>query len=264
MMRKGNKGKYVAYRMLAVMGMALLPLAGCGKQERQPEKTVLIREEEVKPKYAQILVAESPEASDEEADNPAGVLQESLGNVMVKIRAGNLGGSGVILEADNEYLWIATALHVLDHLEDVVKITFEDGFEVETSKVLKAENQDLALLKVDRAALVDGETDHGKEYRLARYSQEAYDGAAVGDLVIAMGSKSGVGEDAYAGILLQDYVYSEDFGSYVLVADVAVKPGMSGGALFDARGNLLGILCGTAENGEVAVAPAIGLMTMGR
>ena len=262
-MQKGKKGKYVACRMLAVMGMVLLPLAGCGKEERQPEKTVLIREEKVKPKFAQILVAESPEAPDEETDN-AGFLQESLGNVMVKIRAGNLGGSGVILEADNEYLWIATALHVLDHLEDVVKITFEDGFEVETSTVLRAESQDLALLKVDRAALVDGETDHGREYRLARYSQEAYDGAAVGDLVIAMGSKSGVGEDAYAGILLQDYVYSEDFESYVLVADVAVKPGMSGGALFDARGNLLGILCGTAENGEVAVAPAIGLMTMGR
>jgi hypothetical protein len=37
---------------------------------------------------------------------------------------------------------------------------------------------------------------------------------------------------------------------------------MSGGGLFDAKGNFLGILCGIAEDGEVAVAPMISLMIM--
>ena len=116
-----------------------------------------------------------------------------------------------------------------------------------------------ALLEENGA---DGVVDHGERIRRAKFSQEAYDGAANGDLVIALGSRTGVGEDAYAGCILQDYAYFVDFDAYMMLADVMVTPGMSGGGLFDAEGNLLGILCGISEDGEVAVAPMLGLLAI--
>ena len=41
-----------------------------------------------------------------------------------------------------------------------------------------------------------------------------------------------------------------------------MTPGMSGGGLFDAEGRLLGIICGVAEDGEVAVAPVTTILAM--
>ena len=203
-------------------------------------------------------------ADGEDPGNLAGALQEACGNVNVRIRAGNLTGSGVIYKSDENTVWIATAAHVVEQVEDVAEITFRDGYVTASYAIVRAKEQDVAFLKIARSALVDEGTgeDHGKNYRCALVSKEAYDGIQAGNAVIAMGSKSGAGEEAYAGVLLQDYVFLEDFGVYMLLADIEVKPGMSGGGLFDAKGNFLGILCGIAEDGEVAVAPMISLMIM--
>ena len=213
--------------------------------------------------FAPLEASEGLEAS-EDPENPAGRLQEVCGNVMVQIHAGNLYGSGVIYGSDEKQVWIATAAHVLEQADGAVRVTFADGFEAWTSDVRTAREQDVALLAVPRDALwdEDAKEDHGAYYRSVLLSQEEYDKVQNGDRIIAMGSRSGVGEDAYGGVLLQDYVYLEDFGVYMMVADVYVKPGMSGGGLFDARGNFLGILCGVAEDGEVAVAPMLSLMAM--
>lgn len=251
----------------SLLGVMACVLSGCHR-EWEEQGTVIISETEVKLRYAPIPVATLPSVM--EADNPAGALQEGLGNAMVRIRAGELAGSGVICEADADWLWIATAAHVLERADGEIKVTFADGYETSTSRVIKAERQDLALLKLERSALVEGSvtgeymTDHGEEYCRVALEREAFDGARAGDPVIAMGSKSGVGEDAYLGRILQDYVFLEDFDAYMTLADVNVKPGMSGGGVFDAEGRLLGIICGVAEGGEVAVSPVISLMTMDR
>ena len=219
--------------------------------------------------------ASLPDGVDE--DDRAGAMQRALGSAMVTIRAGRLMGSGVIYDSDESTVWIATAAHVLEYVKgenDEVSVTFEDGFTVVTTEKIFAKGQDLALLALPREALLegakDGQTfkegvtlqDHGQAYRRVLVSQEAYDKLAAGDTVIAMGSKSGVGEDASVGTLLKDYVYSEDFGAYVMLADLTVSPGMSGGALLDAQGNLMGIICGVSEDGEVAAAPMLGLLAM--
>ena len=216
-----------------------------------------------------------PENADE--DDRAGAMQRACGSAMVTVRAGKLMGSGVIYDSDESTVWIATAAHVLEYVtgeNDEVSVTFEDGFTVVTTEKIFAKGQDLALLVLPREALLDEAQDgvasaegaalqdHGQAYRRVLVSLEAYDRLAAGDTVIAMGSKSGVGEDASVGTLLKDYVYSEDFGSYVMLADLTVSPGMSGGALFDAQGHLMGILCGVSEDGEVAAAPLLGLLAM--
>lgn len=255
----------VALVTIGIMGI----LAGCGGKQNVSAESGATSTQERQVTYAPI--GEAEELLMDDPENPAGQLQDVQAKIMVRIIAGKLAGSGVIYDADSDFVWIATAAHVLEQMDGGAKVIFWDGFETETAVVVKAAEQDLAFLKVPRGALANGQAltesgmvDHGESYGRARLSQEAYDAMAAGDLVIAMGSKTGVGEDAYAGILLQDYVFLEDFGAYMMIADVNVTPGMSGGGLFDAKGNLLGILCGVSEDGLVAVAPLIALMAMER
>lgn len=260
--------------------MILLSLSACHKEKPVIDGQIVVSESRIQMIYSPLSEVTIPERDD--WDDTAGFLRECCGSCMARIHAGNLIGSGVIYDCDEDFLWIATAAHVLDHVDDGATVTFCDGYEVKATKVIKAQQQDLAFLKLPRKSLAEGaeleveggdltyleddanKIDHGVNYHKVKSSIDAYDAARVGDLVIAMGSRSGVAEDAYSGVLLQDYVYSEDFGAHVMLADVTVTPGMSGGALFDANGNLLGILCGVSEDGEVAVAPVIALMAMDR
>lgn len=204
---------------------------------------------------------------DKNLENPAGELQDRCSGMMVRIAAGNLVGSGVILQDDGREVLIATAGHVLNRVEETVEIEFRDGFQVRTGEWQLAETADLAILRVPRESLLEEAEngslrDHGEEYLRCAVDKDAYDGATVGDVVIAMGSYTGVAEDAYAGTLTEDYVYAQDFGAYMMLAQTPVKPGMSGGGLFDEQGHLLGILCGVSEDGEVAAAPLIALLAM--
>lgn len=248
--------------LISCAGKDSLPSTTGAEQEQSEEAREQERSAETgKAVYAPIAVSKGL-MEDEDSENPAGRLQERCGNVSVRIQAGNLIGSGIIYKSDENMVWIATAAHVLDNVQDPVKITFSDGFATATSSIKRAEEQDVAFLLVAREALVVDGTDHGENYRCAPVSQDAYDAVQEGDLVIALGSKSGVGEEAYAGMLLQDYVLLEDFGVYMMVADVVTKPGMSGGGLFDAKGHLIGILCGVSEDDEVAVAPLLSLMAL--
>ena len=204
---------------------------------------------------------------EKDLENPAGELQDRCSGMMVRITAGNLVGSGVILQDDGKEILIATAGHVLDRVEETVEIEFRDGFQVRTGEWQLAETADLAILRIPRKSLLEEAEngslrDHGEEYLCCAVDQNAYDSISVGDVVIAMGSYTGVAEDAYAGTLTEDYVYAQDFVAYMMLAQTPVKPGMSGGGLFDEQGHLLGILCGVSEDGEVAAAPLIALLAM--
>ena len=275
----GKNRKWITLSMLiGLLIPGMIMLGGCsmgGEREREGQETptiekgVLVLEEDVVEEYPEI--AEAPSITGDAADNPAGLLQEVCGCTMVKLKAGKLNGSGVILASDRRYLWIVTAGHVLDDFdpesgEASILVTFADGFQTQVSKAERKEELDLAILRLNRASLVErvgeSETDHGLEYRRAILAQEAFDQLKPGDLALAMGSRSGVGEDAYAGVITQDYAYLEDFGTHMIVAEVPVSPGMSGGGLFDSEGRLLGILCGVSEDGEVAVCPVINLLAL--
>lgn len=257
----------------------VLLLCGCGEENREEgEGTVT---ESAAGKAAQsaakagggnillpaLKVAEPVPGGQE---NPAGALQDLGSKMMVRIMAGNLIGSGIIVRSDEEELWIATAGHVLAGMEDVATVEFRDGYCVEASDRMMGQETDLAILKISRESLLEeagdddsGERiDHGLNYCSVLLDQDRYDAATAGDRVIAMGSYTGVGEDAYAGILTQEYVYAVDFEAHMMLAQVPVKPGMSGGGLFDEQGYLLGILCGSSEDGEVAAAPLIALLAM--
>lgn len=189
---------------------------------------------------------------DPETENLAGMLQDTCGGMMVQLTAGRYTGSGVICGTEEDCLVIVTAGHVLADTADGVQVVFADGWEIKTVDFSLSELADMAFLKVP---LREIPAQRLEKYMTANVDKSSYDSLQAGDGCIVMGCKSGVAEDAYEGIVLEPWIYMEDYGQYMIWVKAAGKPGMSGGGLFDRRGHFLGILSGVSEDGEWAVVP---------
>ena len=86
----------------------------------------------------------------------------------------------------------------------------------------------------------------------------AFDAVSEGDPVQARYLERSGGELREAvqqGTLTYTWVYLEDFGLNMMVAELPAKSGMSGCGIFSAQGNFLGILCGVSAEGEAAILP---------
>jgi serine protease Do len=134
-------------------------------------------------------------------------------------------GSGFIVASDG---LILTNAHVVDGASEVtVKLTDRREF---TAKVLGTDKQaDIAVLRIDAKALptvVIGNPDRIR----------------VGESVLAIGSPYGFENTATSGIVSAKSRSLPD-DNYVpfIQTDVAVNPGNSGGPLFNARGEVIGI-----------------------
>ena len=134
-------------------------------------------------------------------------------------------GSGLIIAADG---LILTNAHVVDGASEVtVKLTDRREF---TAKVLGVDKQtDIAVLRIEATDLptaIIGDPSR----------------ARVGEAVLAIGSPFGFENSASAGIVSAKSRSLPD-DNYVpfIQTDVAVNPGNSGGPLFNARGEVIGI-----------------------
>lgn len=259
-------------RKNVVLMIILLLLAGCGRSDQTalpseepgvqtampPEEPdgqiVLPSQEPGRQTVEEPVIAVAPLLTWENPDseNLAGMLQRECGGMMVRLEAGQYLGSGVIFNADENTLVIVTASHVLTDAGGSVKITFVDGWVVESNDYLLWEQSDLAIV---RLAMEQIPEERLKEYRLANIDRDAYDKLQEGDGCIVMGSRTSVAEEAYEGIVLKPWIYMEDYGHYMIWAKAYGKPGMSGGGLFDRQGHFLGILSGISEDEEWAVVP---------
>jgi Do/DeqQ family serine protease len=135
-------------------------------------------------------------------------------------------GSGVIVEANGT---VVTNNHVVDGADDI-KIALSDGREFPCKVVLRDENVDLAVLKMETKetfpTLPIGNSD----------------ALEVGDLVLAIGNPFGVGQTVTSGIvsaLARNQV--KNSVGFFIQTDAAINPGNSGGALIDMKGELVGL-----------------------
>ncbi|MEO7149146.1 MAG: trypsin-like peptidase domain-containing protein [Rhodanobacteraceae bacterium] len=141
-------------------------------------------------------------------------------------------GSGVIFTPDG---YVLTNNHVIAGADDI-QVMLYDG-RVAHARVVGSDNDtDLAVLKVDAGKLPSIKTASGMP--------------RVGDVVLAIGNPFGIGQTVTMGIVsaigrqlsLSPY---EDF----IQTDAAINSGNSGGALVDARGELVGINTAMLERG---------------
>lgn len=146
-------------------------------------------------------------------------------------------GSGVIISDDG---YIITNNHVIDGANSV-KVRLRDGSEFDATIVGSDSNNDIALLKIEASGL--SEVTFGDSSELA-----------VGDYVVAIGNPLGeLGGTVTDGIIsaLAREVTIDDTTMTLLQTNAQVNPGNSGGGLFNANGELVGIVNAKKSSTEV-------------
>jgi Do/DeqQ family serine protease len=165
-----------------------------------------------------------------------GFFEEGFGFGHPQQRNAQSTGSGVITTADG---YIVTNNHVVNDAQSV-EVVLEDGRTYSAQVVGTDPSTDLALLKID-------------ETNLPILTFGNSDNLRVGEWVLAVGNPFNLTSTVTAGIvsakarninILKDRMAIESF----IQTDAAVNPGNSGGALVNARGELVGINTAIASN----------------
>lgn len=158
------------------------------------------------------------------ADSP--MFREFFGDAREARRRITTLGSGVVLDRNG---LVVTNHHVVGEADDI-QIALADGRRLDARRVGSDPATDLAILRVD--------ADDLPAIRRAGPARPA-----VGDVVLALGNPWGVGQAVTMGIVGatgRDRLGLSTFEDFIQ-HDAAINPGHSGGALVNARGELVGI-----------------------
>ncbi|MBQ1507768.1 MAG: trypsin-like peptidase domain-containing protein [Ruminococcus sp.] len=138
-------------------------------------------------------------------------------------------GSGVIISEDG---YIITNYHVIEGAQNI-KVTLRDGTTSYNAALIGSdEDNDIALLKIDATGL-----------SAATFGDSS--SLAVGDYVVAIGNPLGeLGGTVTDGIIsaLAREVTIENKNMTLLQTNAQISPGNSGGGLFNANGELIGVV----------------------
>jgi putative serine protease PepD len=161
-------------------------------------------------------------------------VQESVVAIQVESQGGGAEGSGVVLDSEGRIL---TNNHVVADAS-TVQVTLSDGRVFEADIVGTDPATDLAVVQL---------SDPPSDLKPAKFGDSS--GVVVGEPVMALGNPLGLANTATTGIvsaLDRPVTASAEDGSDQVVTnaiqiDAAVNPGNSGGPLFNASGEVIGI-----------------------
>ena len=142
-------------------------------------------------------------------------------------RRGTSLGSGFIIDGEG---YIVTNNHVIQGAEDITVI-LRDETQLKAKLIGSDSRVDVAVLKV--------EPPNKKPLPFAKFGDS--DKVRVGDWVIAIGNPFGLGHSVTAGIIsARGRALSDSLDDY-LQTDAAINKGNSGGPLFNADGEVIGV-----------------------
>lgn len=153
-------------------------------------------------------------------------------------------GTGFLVEQDNEYIYIATNNHVVEGAKELT-VQFSDNAEVKAQIKGQVASKDLAVIKV---AIKDIPKETLTVIKLARLGDS--NALEVGEGAIAIGNALGYGQSVTTGVVsaLGRSVTVTDsstgttiVNNNLIQTDAAINPGNSGGALFNVKGEVIGI-----------------------
>ena len=143
-------------------------------------------------------------------------------------RKGTSLGSGFIIDGEG---YIVTNNHVIQGAEDITVI-LRDDTQLKAKLVGSDSRIDVAVLKV--------EPPNKKPLPAVKWGDS--DKMRVGDWVIAIGNPFGLGHSVTAGIIsARGRSLNQDALDDYLQTDAAINKGNSGGPLFDAQGEVIGV-----------------------
>lgn len=162
---------------------------------------------------------------------------------------GEGSGSGVIIGTTDDELLIVTNYHVISGSQSLsVLFSYqenEENAEVVSAKVKDyIENKDLAVISIKLSDLSNEVMDNIKVATIG-----SSDDLELGEQVVAIGNALGYGQSVTTGIVsaknrpitISDSAFSTTITNNYLQTDAAINPGNSGGALFNMKGELVGI-----------------------
>jgi len=160
-------------------------------------------------------------------------------------------GSGVILKSDG---YILTNCHVIEDANSIY-VTLNDGTKLLAKAIGADASSDLAVIKVEKQGLKAAELGDSSTLK-------------VGELAVAIGNPFGstVGNSQSVGYIsaLNRTITTDGASIRYIQTDAAMNPGNSGGGLFNAKGQLIGInslksrISGYDQNGNTVYAEGIG------
>lgn len=153
-------------------------------------------------------------------------------------------GSGIIIQEDDTYLYIATNNHVVEGAESLT-VQFCDDSTVSAEVKGTDASHDLAVVKVEKSAI---DSDTLSVIKVATIGDST--ALKVGQATIAIGNALGYGQSVTTGVVsaLGRTVSTSDSSTGTTVTndnliqtDAAINPGNSGGALLNTNGEVIGI-----------------------
>ncbi len=148
-------------------------------------------------------------------------------------------GSGVIVGLSDDELLIVTNYHVVEDATELTVCFFDSEDAVFSAQIKGTDaNNDLAVVAI---SLSDISTDVLSEISIATIGDS--DSMQVGDEVVAIGNALGLGQSVTSGIIsaVNREVEIDNYVANLIQTDAAINPGNSGGALFNMKGELIGI-----------------------
>lgn len=158
-------------------------------------------------------------------------------------------GSGVIIGKNDTELLIATNNHVVSGAESLTVCFNDDKDAVFDAKIKGTDpNNDLAVIAIQ---LSDISEDVLNSISIATLGDSTQ--MEVGDQVVAIGNALGFGQSVTTGIIsaVDREVTIDDTTATLLQTDAAINPGNSGGALFNMKGEVIGINSAKYASDEV-------------
>lgn len=153
-------------------------------------------------------------------------------------------GSGIIIGEDEDRLLIVTNYHVVEDCESLT-IGFCDGSDVDASLVGTNPSNDLAVVSVKKSDMDSSTLD---AIKIANLGDS--DSTRVGEPAMAIGNALGYGQSVTVGyISALDREVTVSNGKIAMIqTDAAINEGNSGGALFNLKGEVIGINSAKATN----------------
>ncbi len=187
----------------------------------------------------------------------------------VQIQVGSQYGAGTIFSIDENRILILTAKHVIAKWDDAGSnyVIFFNGKVADAKLEVSDPYYDAAVISVETSLL--------EPYNLINLRKADFDFQNFSDFdkkkdetVIALDSKhivnakelqpydyygteSGIAGKYVYGSVISPNIMVTDYGYKMIYMKLAAHSGMSGGGIFDLRGNLVGILIGGSENGNI-------------
>lgn len=146
-------------------------------------------------------------------------------------------GSGVIVASDDDEIFILTNYHVVENSNELaVKFIDDESYDAKVKGI--SERFDVAVVSVSKKNM---KKETLEKIKIATLGNS--DELKVGNGIIAIGNALGYGQSVTTGVVsaLNREIKGEDYSQDMIQIDAAINGGNSGGALLNAKGEVVGI-----------------------